>query len=117
MSPRIALAFCLVGLGCNQSTLIELPEAGDAEAACVPHATVFCDASAPGLTTCVGGASADPNAALLPADASYPIGCIADVTGDTRNAVTGVCNLAAQCTCAGDPDAGDAAPAQWSCTP
>lgn len=100
-------------LACNQSTLIGLPDAGG-EDACVAHATVFCDAAATG---CVGGPSSDPNFALLPTDAAFPVGCIADVSGTMHNAVTGVCNLAAQCTCEGDLDAGDAAPPAWSCSP
>jgi hypothetical protein len=120
VTPRLVLvlASALLGLACNQSTLNPLPDAGGPDA-CEAHAVIFCDAGAPGSGGCVGGGTSDPNVALLPSDASFPVGCTANITGTERNNVTGFCNLVSQCTCQGDLDAGDAAatPPAWACSP
>ena len=107
---RWITGLALVSLACDQSTLAPLPDAGDSDA-CVPKAIPFCEAGAPGDLGCVGG-GADPNVGLLPADASFPVGCTANVTSATRDTVTGYCTLAATCDCESD-DAG----ARWVCTP
>jgi len=95
-------------LACNQATLVTPPDA-ESDDACVAGAVAFCDAATSG---CVGGGS-DPYVGALPSDAAFPIGCTANVIGTDRNPVTGVCKLAATCTCNGD-DAGNAA---WACAP
>ena len=100
-------------VACNQSTLIEPPDGAAELDACTPHATPFCEAAPSG---CVGSDGTDPNAALLPTDASFPVGCTANVTGATRDSVTGYCSLVATCACEGD-DAGDASAPRWVCTP
>jgi len=100
----------LVCAACNQATLTTPPDASEQDA-CTVHAAVFCDAAAQG---CVGGGS-DPWVGTLPSDASFALGCTANVIGTDRDPVSGVCKLAATCTCGAD-DAGDAAPA-WVCTP
>jgi len=105
MKRLVCVAACLA---CNQAALVTLPDAA-AEDACVAHAVAFCDAASSG---CVGGGS-DPYVGVLPADAAFPVGCTANVIGTERNTVTGVCKLAATCTCDGD-DAGNAA---WTCAP
>ena len=102
------LLFVLGAMGCNQATLTEPVDAAEDGAACVAHAVEFCDASPGG---CVGG-GADPNVSLLPSDASFPVGCSANVIGTDRDPISGVCKLAATCSCEGD-DAGDAA--AWVC--
>lgn len=99
-----------VASACNQATLTTVPDAGEQDA-CIMHASVFCEAGAQG---CVGGGS-DPYVGTLPSDASFARGCTANVIGTDRDPVSGVCKLAATCTCTGD-DAGDAAPA-WVCSP
>ena len=107
------LALAAASVACDQSTLTEPPDAADLIEACVPHATPFCDASPSG---CIGSDGTDPNAALLPTDAAFPVGCTANVTGSTRDLVTGYCSLTATCACE-DDDAGDAGGPRWVCTP
>ena len=103
---------CLLGCtACNQATLTTTPDASEADA-CIMHASVFCEAGPQG---CVGGGS-DPYVGMLPSDASFGLGCKANVIGTERDPVSGVCKLAATCSCDGD-DAGDAAPPAWVCTP
>ena len=111
-SPMIFrfVTLALACVACNQAELTIVPDAG-VEDACVAHAVVFCDASPSG---CVGGGS-DPFVSALPSDASFAIGCTANVIGTDRDPVSGVCKLAAGCTCNGD-DAGDGS-ATWSCAP
>ncbi len=84
------------------------PDTG-VEDACTMHAVAFCDASPTG---CIGGGQ-DPYVSLLPADAAFPVGCAANVIGTDRDPVSGICKLAAACTC----DADDAGAASWSCAP
>ena len=108
MRNIVAIAFACVG--CNQAELTTVPDAGEGDA-CVARAVVFCDASPSG---CVGGGS-DPFVSMLPSDASFAIGCTANVIGTDRDPISGVCKLAAGCSCTGD-DAGDASP-RWSCSP
>ncbi len=105
---RWALAAAVVCVACNEATLVTPPDASDQDA-CVMHAVAFCDASASG---CVGGGQ-DPYVALLPADASFSVGCTANVIGTDRDPVSGVCKLAATCTCNAD----DAGTASWACSP
>ena len=102
--PALAIAACLA---CNQAQLQEPPDAG--VDACVAHTVTFCDAAPPDAAACVG----DPGDAAPPGDASYPIGCTANVIGAIRDPNTGVCALAASCTC----EASDASAAWWACSP
>lgn len=78
----------------------------------MPQAALFCDAAPPDAAACSGGDPSDPNGALLPTDAAFPLGCTANIVSDVRDTVTGFCSLAATCTCADD----DAGP-RWTCTP
>jgi len=110
MTMRI-LFFLLGCAACDQATLTTTPDASEMDA-CTMHASVFCEAGAQG---CVGGGS-DPYVGTLPSDASFAPGCKANVIGTERDPVSGVCKLAATCTCNGGDDAGDAATA-WVCTP
>ena len=104
-----ALVIVTFTCGCNQATLTTVPDASEADA-CVAHVVVFCDAAASG---CTGGGS-DPFVSQLPSDASFAPGCTANIIGTDRDPISGVCALAAGCTCNAD-DAGDAA--TWSCAP
>jgi hypothetical protein len=101
----------VLALGCDQATLTVLPDSGEDAAPCVTHAVPFCDAAASG---CVGTGAADSSAGSLPADAAFPIGCSANVIGTDRDPITGVCKLAATCTCQGDEAGANAA---WVCSP
>ena len=94
-------------LACNEAQLQEPPDAG--ADACTAHTVTFCDASPPDAAGCVG----QPGDAAPPDDASYPVGCTANVIGASRDPNTGVCALAATCTCQGT----DASAPAWACAP
>ena len=106
---RWAIVVAVACPACDQATLVTLPDASDQDA-CTMHAVEFCDASASG---CLGG-GADAYVSLLPSDASFAVGCNANVIGTDRDPVSGVCKLAATCTCTAVDDAGAAA---WICSP
>ena len=102
--PALAITACLA---CNQVQLQEPPEAG--ADACVAHTVTFCDAAPPDAAACVG----EPGDASPPDDASYPVGCSANVIGTIRDPNTGVCALATSCMCEDD----DASAPRWACSP
>lgn len=103
------VAAALACAACNQAELVTLPDAGEQDA-CTMHAVEFCDAAATG---CVGGGS-DPYVSMLPSDASFGVGCSANVIGTDRDPVSGVCKLAATCTCTATDDSGAGS---WVCSP
>jgi hypothetical protein len=105
VSVRVLFLSAMAG-ACNEAVLTPAPDAG--LDACTSIAIPFCDASATG---CVGSDSSDPWVALFPRDAAYPVGCMANVIGTSRDPITNECKLAAACTCVADGSP------EWVCSP
>lgn len=79
---------------------------------CQVTPVAYCDAMPPGAGGCAGDPdAADPSARMFPTDASFPVGCTANVLAPTSDGLE--CQAVATCRCSAQ--APDAQP-EWSCT-
>ena len=99
---------------CATAELKPSPDASTART-CAATPVAYCDAMPPGAGGCVG----DPDAADIAArqfatDASFPVGCTANLLVGTPDGLD--CIPVATCRCSAPAgDAGSGAPPAWSC--
>ena len=114
-AARPLLVALLVALpACATAELKQTPDAS-AGRSCATTPVAYCDAMPPGAGGCVGDPdAADIAARQLSTDASFPVGCTANLLVGTPDGLD--CIPVATCHCSAPPgDASRGAPPAWSC--
>ena len=104
---------------CKPVEVIDPPDSSDLLPRCEKEPIAFCDAMAPDPANCTGDpASKSPVVQGLLTDASYPVGCVANLIAPIQGG--GDCRVTATCRCVPFDAGSEAGPGPanaWSCFP